>query len=797
MKLLRKITSTVCALALCVQAAGAVSAEQLGVHTDKGVAVASVDENSSCLSYLKDIAVNDDPSYIKFVRNQQRVGITDFSSLVSHQERFNGFNKIYGIDVSQFNGEIDFTKVKKEGYQFVIIRVGARGYGQSGVMIADTDFEKNIENAKKAGLMVGVYFYTQAITKAEVKQEADFCIKKIAGRKLDLPVYFDIEPAYDWTGLPGRLVAAKFSKAKKAELCTYFCDLIEKAGYTGGVTSCKSWFDCEIDMSKLENKYDIWLAHYTESTNYENAYNMWQFASTRKIEGVQSNCTDQDVRYIDTVRPTGYLKLKAKAAADKVTLNWNAVANVTGYNIYKKDSSGKAVLVSQTKKTSCTLNRDDTAAEYYIQAFNVVEGKTYYSGNSNSVSISGAKLSGVESDNTTETTVSLSWNAVTGASGYVICTENSKGALTEIGTSNTASFTASGLKKSTEYTFRVMAYYNADGSKAYKNGVSVKGKASDAIKVSTFRKVNVEAVELVGTDRYETAALVSKQTFPNGSNTVVLATGERYEDALVSAPMARAYNAPVLLTTKNEIRNYTYKEIKRLGAKKVYVIGGYDRLSEKVDTALEKMGCEVRRVFSSFTNDDFGTAVYVSANMDLARGSAPTEVFISTVECYADMLSVAGVAAAKNAPVLYIAKNGIIDGATKYYLNGIKDSLKKIYIIGGTQAVGAAADKTLGEYANVTRIGGADRYETCIMVNKYFAKELSGDSICVTTGYQFPDAMAGGAFAAVNKAPVFIADRSLSTAQKQYLKTKCPTKLYRLGGRGLDANTFIKAINGK
>lgn len=797
MKLLRKITSTICALALCVQASAAVSAQQLGVHTDSGVAVASVDADVPCLSYLKDVAVNDDPSYIKFVRNQQLVGMTDFSSLVTHQERFNSFNKIYGIDVSQFNGEIDFTKVKKEGYQFVIVRAGARGYGQSGMMISDTDFEKNIDNAKKAGLMVGVYYYTQAITKQEVKQEADFCIKKIAGRKLDLPVYFDIEPAYDWTGLPGRLVAAKFSKAKKAELCQYFCDLIQQAGYVGGITSCKSWFDNEIEMSVLENKYDIWLAHYTENTNYSSSYNMWQFASTRKIEGVQSNCTDQDVRYIDTVRPVGYLKLSAKALSDTVILNWNAVSNVDGYIIYKKDASGKAVKIAQTKNLSYTIQRSDSNAMYYVQAFNTVDSKTYYSGNSNTVSVSGAKVTGIKTLSTTESSVSLSWNAVTGAAGYVVYIANG-GKTTLAGTTNSTNLTVSGLSRNVEYTFTVYPYYNADGSKQFKQGVSATAKNADPFKASTVRDVKVNSVELVGYDRYETAALISKQTFPKGTNTVVLATGERYEDALVAAPMARAYNAPVLLTSKNDLRAYTQAEIKRLGAKKVYVVGGTDRLSGNIDKALESMGCEVRRVFSSFTNDDFGTAVYVSANMDIVRGSTPTEVFISTVECYADMLSIAGIAAAKNAPVLYIASNGIIDGATKFYLNSIRSGLKNVYIIGGTEAIGATADKMLKEYCtNVTRIGGKNRYETCVMVNKYFDSVLTGSSLCVTTGAEFPDAMAGGAFAAVNKAPVFIADRVLSDTQKQYLKAKNPLKLYRLGGRGLDSTAFINAINGR
>ena len=182
MSIIKKLTGVVCALALCVQTASAVFAQQAqtGMHTDSGVAVASLDAQVDVdAKYLEGVDVNDDPSYIKFMKNQQKVGVTDFTSLVTHQAKFNSFNKIYGIDVSVYNGDIDFEKVKAEGYSFVIVRAGARGYGSAGKMIEDSRFEEHVDNAHKAGLMVGAYYYTQAVNKAEVKQ-----LKKVSGQNV-------------------------------------------------------------------------------------------------------------------------------------------------------------------------------------------------------------------------------------------------------------------------------------------------------------------------------------------------------------------------------------------------------------------------------------------------------------------------------------------------------------------------------------------------------------------------------------------------------------------------------------
>ena len=901
MSVFKRLTGTVCALALCLQAAlpAVAASAKAGVHTKSGVAVVSLDPDNEYLEeYTEGIDINDDPSYIKFVKNQNKLGAVDFSSLVTHQERFSSFNKLYGIDVSVFNGDIDFEKVKKEGYSFVIVRAGARGYGSAGTLIEDNRFEEHVDNAHKAGLLVGAYFYTQAVNKAEVKQEAELTLKKIGSRKLEMPVYFDIEPVYDWNGDPGRLCAAKLSKNQKAELCSYYCDLIKQGGYDSGITSCKSWFEWEIDMSKLEKKYDIWLAHYTTNTNYSSDYNMWQFNSTRKVDGVYSTCTDQDVRYIDLVMPTGDHNFRISAGVSNIVLKWDATANTMGYIIYRKDEAGNVKQIATTKELTYTLPRKGNEGEYYVRSYNIKDGQYYYSSASASIRVKPLKVTNIRTTEVKSTSFSVRWSTVNGAAGYCIYLDGNYH-----GTTGSAEYTFNNLAPLSKHTIKVSAYFNADTSKVYtkdsilggysdaftvttekpddadvavknitasavsqtsvtigwnavsgasgyclyfdgkysgycfnpsytftglqpatKHAVkitayfnpgadknygadSVIGGYSDAFYVTTLsdgktepdpkpQPTDVKTTSLAGKNRYSTAVLVSQSAFPSGADTVIIASGESYADALVSAPLANAYKAPILLTSKDIITETTLAEIKRLGAKNAYLIGGEGVISKTVDSVLQARGLNTFRVHSSLADNRYGTSVYVAANLDISRGNGPTEVFIAYALNYADTLAVGSVAAARNAPILYMDKSGTLDGATKYYLEQKKGSIKNVYIIGGTGVIGAEAETTLAPYGTVKRIAGANRYDTCLEVNKFFAGTLTGKSVCATTGQNFPDALAGGVLAAKNKSPIVIADMVLSANQKAYLSGKGFTQLYTFGGAGIGVADLRAAIKG-
>lgn len=194
-----------------------------------------------------------------------------------------------GIDVSRYNGNVDWTAVKNSGIDFVMIRVGYRGYGQEGNFALDTKFVENIQGAKKAGLKVGVYFFTQAISEQESIEEANWVIDKIRPYKIDMPVAIDVEFSSE-SNQNGR--ADHLDKNTRTILVKRFCEVIQNAGYTPMVYLNIDWAKNYVDMSSLSD-YDTWIAHYkndpNSSPNYSGSYSMWQYTSSGKIMGISGD----------------------------------------------------------------------------------------------------------------------------------------------------------------------------------------------------------------------------------------------------------------------------------------------------------------------------------------------------------------------------------------------------------------------------------------------------------------------------------------------------------------------------
>ena len=163
---------------------------------------------------------------------------------------------------------------------------------------------------------------------------------------------------------------------------------------------------------------------------------------------------------------------------------------------------------------------------------------------------------------------------------------------------------------------------------------------------------------------------------------------------------------------------------------------------------------------------------------------------------FADALSVNPAAAIKNAPIIYLNDKGTINKTSKAYLESIKGSVKKAYVIGGTGVVSDDMMKQAGDVLGVDpiRIGGQDRYETCTAVHETFKDLFAGDIICIATGADFIDALIGGVFAAVNRSPLFLAAGGLNDAQKAYLKSKAPEKLCVFGGEGAVPDELLEMI---
>ena len=216
--------------------------------------------------------------------------IDGFTYLFNSDGKMNTLTK--GIDVSKWNGtSINWAQVKASGIEFVIIRTGYRGYGSAGTLVDDGTFKANLAGARAAGLKVGVYFFSQAITEKEAVEEASACLKALNGTKLDYPVYFDTEFSGGYPN--GR--ADKLSKADRTDIAIAFCETIRDSGYRAGVYASESFFKYNLNFSALAG-YSIWNAHYGVSS-IGIGCNLWQYTGSGRVPGIPTE-VDINVSYI-------------------------------------------------------------------------------------------------------------------------------------------------------------------------------------------------------------------------------------------------------------------------------------------------------------------------------------------------------------------------------------------------------------------------------------------------------------------------------------------------------------------
>lgn len=322
-------------------------------------------------------------------------------------------------------------------------------------------------------------------------------------------------------------------------------------------------------------------------------------------------------------------------------------------------------------------------------------------------------------------------------------------------------------------------------------------EGEDYAKKNGFKYTAVlETSRLAGDNRYATAAEIAKKAYPSGAKTVILASGMTYADALVGVPLASKLNAPILLAAKDSLPRETTNALEKLGAKKVIILGGKGAVSEQVEITLKNQGITTER-YEGGTR--FGTATAIAEKLN----ENPTDVFFVYYNGFPDALSASTAAALKNAPIIYLTTDGDMNADTAAYLAKLKKagSVKNAYIIGGTGVITDNMLKKVGTALGVTpkRLDGKDRYETCVAVNNEFKSLLSGKSICVATGADYPDALAGGVFAAIQKAPLFLINGKaqtliLSDKQKAYLKTLTPNMMYVLGGIGVVPDSHVKTV---
>lgn len=186
-----------------------------------------------------------------------------------------------GVDVSYHEGDLDWKAIKEEGFEFAILRIGARGYGKEGKVFLDKMFHQNIKEAKEAGLDVGVYFFSQAINEEEAKEEAEFVLANLSGYDLELPVVYDPESILDAEARTDGVSGEQFTKNTLV-----FCDLIEKAGFEPMIYSNMLWEAFKFDLTSL-SQYPIWYADYEDLPQTPYYFSFWQYSEKGYLDALK------------------------------------------------------------------------------------------------------------------------------------------------------------------------------------------------------------------------------------------------------------------------------------------------------------------------------------------------------------------------------------------------------------------------------------------------------------------------------------------------------------------------------
>lgn len=302
-----KTATTELACAVTVADSGTASSEQL---KDASGNTLYLDESAKTVATAKDYDSHDTfyttPQYTgwqtidgkvyyynsdhKAVTGNQVIGGVSYTFSSDGSLAKSAGNK--GIDVSKYQGNIDWGAVAASGINFAIIRVGYRG-SSTGVLVEDPYFKRNIAGATNAGIKVGVYFFTQAVTEAEAVEEASMAMSLVAktGCRLTYPIFIDTESASN-----GR--ANGLSRSARTAIVKAFCQTVQNGGYKAGVYASKSWFNNNLQVSSL-NSYCIWVAQYNSSCTYTGKHDMWQHTSKGSVSGIKGN-VDMNISY------TGY-----------------------------------------------------------------------------------------------------------------------------------------------------------------------------------------------------------------------------------------------------------------------------------------------------------------------------------------------------------------------------------------------------------------------------------------------------------------------------------------------------------
>lgn len=274
--------------------------------------------------------------------------------------------KATGIDVSRWQGTIDWAAAAADGVDFAMVGIGRY---TGGVRIPDPMFDYNMTNAIANGIDVGVYLYSQAVTVAQARSEAEFVLDQIDGYRISYPVVFDME----YSG------QTALTTEKRTKIALAFLQVIEQAGYHPAIYASESWFSYYMDMSQLA-AYDLWVAKWinTSEKNWKKTYRpaysgmtMWQYSSTGTVSGI-SAAVDLDYCYVNYSSKIIPRTTAVSRSSTTTAKGWYS----DGTNYWYADANGTALTSQWLKVKKKTYYLDENG--YRVTGWKIINGKYYY-----------------------------------------------------------------------------------------------------------------------------------------------------------------------------------------------------------------------------------------------------------------------------------------------------------------------------------------------------------------------------------------------------------------------------------
>lgn len=483
-----------------------------------------VDEGNFDYTQLSDAEIDhiyslygNDPETIRQLQKQSDsanpYGVATLSSTTyTHASQFKNSTVMKGIDVSEWNGSINWRKVKSSGVTFAFIRAGGRYYG-SGAYFVDSKFAENVKNATAAGIDVGAYFYSQAINAAEARQEAAYTLNIVSSYNLTLPIVMDYEYAWEG-GLTGRLYNAHLSKSAATTVINTFCSTVEASGYVGMLYASKSVITDDMNITSINNKYPIWNAQYNDSdtlTYTDNgltsgkkytymvrgyhklntgtvygAYSQEYSCTATYAEAVTAS-TDPEPPIFDTAPDMPAQAAIADRTSSSINVRWSKISGVTGYFVYKYNTStGKYDRIArcigdESRSYNFTGLSPATTYKFGVRAYYEYNGVIMYS---NRLEFSKCTKPRTFTSSFKYTPIGsyrcLHWQKLSNVSGYIIykydIAHNKYTRVKKISSYKTTSCILPALKSG--FGYRILAYKNVNGSIVYGDISKAPAKAS-------------------------------------------------------------------------------------------------------------------------------------------------------------------------------------------------------------------------------------------------------------------------------------------------------------------------------